>query len=347
MTECRKKLIHINSTPYYHISNHCVRGTYLIKEDNQYNKNGKLDQHRAQWFLDRLIQLSTIFCIDICAYSILPNRYHLVLKVNISTAKHLTLIQVMKRWKQIFNLPPLANKYANQEVLSTAEKESLDELKLQWRERLTNISWFMRCLNETVSRKINKEEKCKGAFWQGRFKSQALLDSPALLACIMFVDLAPIRAQLTQSLENDYFTSINLRLSAFNQAQAEAEIYDVDHNDLAIVQQPTTLLPLDHMTRSGEKVHIPFHLPDYIELIIWTHRGIIQNKIPTNPIPTPRLLTLLSIKKKDWIETCRHFSHHYSHVAGSWSKMCEFSHQFNGKWCKGKRNSQQLHPTSP
>lgn len=346
MTESRKKLIHIDSTPYYHISNQCVRGAYLMTKIDKHSKTGKLDLHRAQWFLDRLIQLSAIFCIDICAYAILPNRYHLVLKVNIDTAEHLTFFQVMARWKQVFNLPPIANKYANQEVLSLAEQATLDELMIQWRERLTDLSWFMRCLNETISRKINQEENCKGAFWQGRFKSQALLDEPAILACIMYVDLAPIREQLTPSLENVYLTSLNLRMSSFEQAQKEAKIYDIEGDYLAIAQQPDVLLPFDHMTRAGKQVHIPFHLPDYIELIQWTHKGIIDNKIPSNKYTSPKLLLQLAIKKRDWIDTCCQFNQHYSHVAGSWQKMCQFSRQFDGKWCKGKQNSQQLHPTT-
>ncbi|WP_299011453.1 transposase [uncultured Shewanella sp.] len=347
MTESRKKLIHIDSTPYYHIQNHCVRGTYLVTEIDSHLQPSKLDLHRAQWFVDKLVQLSTIFCIDICAYAILNHHYHLVLKVDTDTANRLTINPLIQRWKLLFKLPPLAIKYSEQGSLTETEQKKMNELASLWRKRLTDISWFMRCLNETVSRKINKEENAKGAFWQGRFKSQALLDEPTLLACLMYVDLAPIREQLVQSLENDYLTSIKLRMSAMTQAQEEAQTYDINGDYLAIAQQPSTLLPFDHMTRAGKKVHIPFHLPDYIALIKWTHQGMIQNKIPTAPHSTPKLLIQLSIKKKDWINTCRLFSHHYSHVAGSWSKMCEFSHQFNGKWCKGKKNSLQLHPPSP
>ncbi|WP_298775682.1 transposase [uncultured Shewanella sp.] len=347
MTESRKKLIHIESTPYYHIQNHCVRGTYLVTNKDSQKQSSELDLHRAQWFVDRLIQLSGLFCIDICAYAVLNHHYHLVLKVNIDTANHLTTNQLIQRWKQLFKLPPLAIKYTEKTLFTEPEKLKLDELVCKWRERLTDVSWFMRCLNETVSRQVNKEENCRGAFWQGRFKSQALLDEPALLACIMYVDLAPIREQLSQSLENDYLTSISLRMSAVKHAQKDAHLYDFDSEYLAIAQQPATLLPFDHMTRAGKKVHIPFHLPDYIALIKWTHQEMIHNKLPTNTQKTPKLLTQLAIKKKDWIDACRHFSHHYSHVAGSWSRMCEFSHQFNGKWCKGKQSSKQLHPTSP
>jgi len=69
--------------------------------------------------------------------------------------------------------------------------------------RLFDISWLMRNLNETIARAANKEDNCKGRYWEGRYYSQALLDEQALLSCMMYVDLNPVRAQMS----NDLFTS--------------------------------------------------------------------------------------------------------------------------------------------
>lgn len=96
--------------------------------------------------------------------------------------------------------------------LSKAEMTVVDECIEQWRERLYDLGWFLRGINETVARMANEEEGCKGRFWEGRFKSQALLDDAALLSCMAYVDLNPVRAGMEDDLFDSDFTSIQARL---------------------------------------------------------------------------------------------------------------------------------------
>lgn len=81
----------------------------------------------------------------------------------------------------------------------------------EWRSRLQDISGFMKILNEAVARETNTEDVCTGCFWEGRFKSQALPDEAALMVCMAYVDLIPIRARMATTPEQSDHTSIKKR----------------------------------------------------------------------------------------------------------------------------------------
>lgn len=144
----------------------------------------------------------------------MSNHYHVVLRVDAEEAERLSDVVVLKRWRLLFAGDVLVERYLSekQSSMDDAEKKKVHEIAQEWRSRLTDISWFMRCLNESIARKANKEDGCKGRFWEGRFKSQALLDEVAVLACMTYVDLNPVRAGIAETPELSDFTSIQERI---------------------------------------------------------------------------------------------------------------------------------------
>jgi hypothetical protein len=165
----------------------------------------------------------------------------------------------------------LVDRYRSGQNLSRAEWDALGQLESKWRERLSDISWFMRCLNESVARRANQEDRCSGRFWEGRFKSQALLDEKALAACLAYVDLNPVRAKMAQTPESSEYTSIAERIAAAkNSGEGNQTQKDAD--------QPAHLLSFVGNPRKEMPKGLPFKLTDYLELVDWTGRILREDK---------------------------------------------------------------------
>jgi len=139
----------------------------------------------------------------VAAYAIMSNHFHIVVRIDRQRALGWSLQEVLERWTRLFCGPALVTRYLSQEraQMSDAEIAKVAELGESYRSRLHDLSWLMRTLNEHVARKANAEDGVKGRFWEGRFKSQALLDEKALLAAMAYVDLNPVRAGIAETAE--------------------------------------------------------------------------------------------------------------------------------------------------
>ncbi|NRA69245.1 MAG: transposase, partial [Pseudobacteriovorax sp.] len=164
--------------PYYHCISRCVRRAFLCGQDSL---NDKSYEHRRGWVEDQLLALAKVFAIDVCAISVMSNHTHLVLYVDENTAKSWSNEEVIHQWHHLFNGTLFTQKYINGDKLSKEIINCVIETAEIYRQRLMDISWFMRILNESIARQANDEDKCTGRFWEGRYKSQPLLDEAALV----------------------------------------------------------------------------------------------------------------------------------------------------------------------
>jgi len=267
MPEPRYRQVSVEDTPYYHCISRCVRRAFLCGSDPLTGFNF---EHRRQWIIDRIKLMCSVFAIDLCAYAIMNNHYHIVVRINPEQLDEWTDEEVARRWMQIFSGPLLMHKYLTNTNLSRAELKNVADLFATWRERLADLSWFMRCINEPVARMANSEDHCTGSFWEGRFKSQALLDVRALLACMAYVDLNPIRAAMATTPEQSDYTSVQER-----------------------IRHPNSVC-LAPFSEQGDDT-LPFKLKDYLELVDWGGREVKRNKRGYIPASTPPILTRLKM----------------------------------------------------
>ncbi len=288
MTQPRSSIVSLQETSYYHCVSRCVRQAFLCGDDRY---SGNNFDHRKPWLLRRLKLLEEVFAIDIAAYAVMSNHYHVVLHVDQVRGRDLDRDEVIRRWLRLYKGDPLVHRYLQGELQSKADYRQLDLITDAWRERLTSISWFMRCLNEYMARKANQEDGCKGRFWEGRFKSQALLDDAALLSCMTYVDLNPVRAGLSETLEGSDFTSIQARIRRIRKGTRE------DNQSFSVPK----LMPF--RAGSGEKSSkaiLPFDLKNYLELVDWTGRIARTDKKGRILENASAMLSKLSLTEAQW-----------------------------------------------
>ncbi len=287
MTTARHQQICLEATAYYHCISRCVRRAFLCGLDEE---SGVSYEHRRSWVEDRLFALAKVFCIDLCAYAIMSNHYHLVLHINKAKADSLSDNNVIDRWLTFHNPPVLIQRYLRGDICTQTEYSAVSSIIQGWRQRLYSISWFMRLLNQFIATEANKEDGCSGHFWEGRFKSQALLDDKALAAAMAYVDLNPVRAGIAKTPETSDFTSIKYRLNNLRKPKASV----------------TYLYPF--MSQSSDRLEgIPLHLADYLEFLDWIGRHFHEGKTGQIAHDTPPILKRLGLNSLSWFRKYKQF----------------------------------------
>jgi REP element-mobilizing transposase RayT len=322
MPQSRKTQVSLIDTPYYHCVSRCVRRSFLCGKDKF---TGQSYEHRRGWVEERLLFLSSVFSIGICAYAVMSNHTHVVICVDKDTADGWSTEEVVKRWHQLYQGTLLSQKYQRGDTLSKGELISLEETVTIYRQRLYDISWLMRNLNEYIAREANKEDKCTGRFWEGRFKSQALLDERAVLACMAYVDLNPIRAKMETTPETSKHTSIQHRIQALIKGE-----------------QPKNLMHFVGNHRQDMPKGMAYSLIDYCELVDCTGRCIREDKAIYKEQHHSPILERLNLDTEQWLTLTTEFEQHFSTAVGSEHMLQQFKHHTNHQRIRGMAKARVL-----
>ncbi len=314
-----------------HCTNRCVRQAFLCGFDSA---TGRDYGHRKGWIEERLEFLALWFAMDVLGYAILDNHFHLILRNRPDIVSEWSDKQVARRWLMLCprkkSKSPIPAEPTEEEIKALIrDKRKLREI----RNRLSDVSWFMKMLDEKIARLANEEEGITGRFWNGRFHMTRLCDTVAILACLMYVDLNVVRAGIAKTPETSRHTSANRRIDRFRRGAA------VEKDWLSPLELCESRSPGPMICRSGrrcsDKGVLPMSLPDYLMLLDWTGRQRRANKTGSIPSDLEPILKRLGLAPCAWISLTMSFDKLFYRVAGSCQTVAMEAQQKRGRrWYK-------------
>ncbi len=186
--------------------------------------------------------------MDVLGFSVMSNHLHAILRNRPDVVKTWSDEVVARRWWNLF--PSRRNKDGSPAEPADTDLKSLTadaKVLAELRARLSSVSWFMRSTSEVIARMANAEEACTGRFWEGRLKATVLTDESAITACMVHVDLNPVRAGLAATPEQSDFTSAQERIADLKSAEdvsaVEAKDLRIEHGEKAGWLAPIELEP--------------------------------------------------------------------------------------------------------
>jgi hypothetical protein len=182
------------------------------------------------------------------------------------------------------------------------------------RKRLGSLSWYMRYLKEPIARQANREDECSGRFWEGRFRTQALLDDAAVLASMVYVDLNPVRAGIANTPEGSRHTSVRVRSQ---QAQRKS---------------------VGHFEPLASSIHSQMTIittTEYLQLVDWTGRTLHLGKRGTIADDTPSIIKRLGLRPQQWCLQVPATESHYWRAVGRLETLIATAQDAGLKWIRG------------
>ena len=340
----RKEIYDVDEVGLYHCYSRCVRRAYLCGSDALTGKNY---DHRKQWIEELLELAAACHIVDVLAFSVLDNHFHLVLRNRPDLKRKLTPVAVARRWLLLHpkrrDDQGRACEPTRKELREiTQDKKRVAEL----RRRLANISWFVGYVKERLARRANAEDQVTGTFFEKRFEMRRLLSENAVLACLIYVDLNPIRAGIAKTPETSMHTSVYRRIKSLTarrrgkrskDAQLDRWLSPVHDRELPAYQRFA-----ERGCRASDDPVLSMTLEQYLHLLDWSGRQLklgTAGKIPDHLAP---ILERLGIATSRWLDVITNFADLFRRVAGEASDVQRHAEDHQKQWFHGLENCRQI-----
>ena len=248
MATARATLVDPEVPLAYHLVSRCVRRAWLCGWDRVTRKDYTYRKVRLEQRLFRLVQA---FAVELYAYAIMTNHFHLVVHYDPKACLRWSDEEVARRWIAAF-APPAVLDNAFERARTVAALLQRPERLEQMRQRLGSLSAFMQHLKQPIARQANREDALTGHFFEQRFYSGALLDEAALIAAMAYVDLNPVRARIAKDIQGCRHTAIAHRLENNTAHRLDAFLRPV----------ASGLQDKDHRS---QRARVPLTLRQYLE----------------------------------------------------------------------------------
>jgi REP element-mobilizing transposase RayT len=189
---------------------------------------------------------SGFYFVKVIGLTIMSNHFHILIKSE--PESYYSGEQVKQRIEKYLDKDKKKKKKKKKDKDKEEEGEEVEEgeeeisnYKLQrTKQQMADISEYVRAIKQTFSRWYNKMNNRTGYFWGDRFKSVLIEKGEALINCLAYIDLNPVRAGIVNRPEDYRWSGIGYRIYTDNKGDflsfegifSESEIKDLPKEEL-------------------------------------------------------------------------------------------------------------------
>lgn len=330
----RKELVASGQVSVFHTVNHCLPTAQLAGSER---KTGRSLEHRREFLMERIRLQSTLLSVEVLAFAVEPQRLQLVLRTRPDLVKQLSDTEIARRY--LSAIPPKHGFDQELETPSAGEIRAVINnrtLFARARNRLSDLSWFISQLAESIARNANRESGLTGKFWEGRFNCRPILDPTGLALAATHCDLAPVVAGAAQSPASLKGTSLALRLQAARSGTPSwlASIA-ADPGRKPAGQRPPRV-------PAGRVAGIVLNDAEFREVLEWTCRELSSKTPGRFPDDLAEHFIGLEVSPDSWIRLSREYDDIFKRAVGTPKSLEKLIRKTGGQHLQGANRVREL-----